>query len=97
MANSDTNTPHPICENIGYGAGPRNLNCGQGKQYNHTISDGRSNSHYNATVQHFHGVTAPNIGQADAQVRRAIFLTDPTIDRDRLIQAKGQRVTGTCE
>jgi hypothetical protein len=85
MANSDTNTTHPICTNVGYGAGPWKLNSGQGKQFNHTISGDLSNSQYNATVQHFHGVTAPNSGQADAQVRRAIFLTDPTIERDRLI------------
>lgn len=32
-----------------------------------------------------------------AQLRRAIFLTDPEIDRNNLVEAKGERVAGTCE
>lgn len=98
MANSDTDTTFPRHINLGFGAGPWNLNRGPGQQSNHTISGGSQNSQYNAKVQHFHGATAPDPSQVDARrLRRAIFLTDPTIDRARLIQAKGQRVAGTCE
>jgi hypothetical protein len=97
MAKSDTNSTHPIYKNVGYGAGPWNLNCDQGKKFNHTISGGSYNSQYAAEVQHLYRATAPGPGQVDARLRRAIFLTNPTIDRAQLIQAKGQRVTGTCE
>jgi hypothetical protein len=97
MANSDTNPTHAIYKNVGYGAGPCNLNCDQGKQFNHTISGGLYNSQYNAQIQHFYGAPAPGPSQVDARLRRAIFLTDPTIDRALLIQAKGHRIAGTCE
>jgi hypothetical protein len=97
MANSDTDITCTHHRNVNYGAGPSNLNCGQGKQFNHTISGGLYNSQYSAKVQHFHCATVPDPRQIDARLRRAIFLTDPTIDRTRLIQAKGQRVVGTCE
>ena len=97
MANSDTDITCTHHRNVNYGAGPSNLNCGQGKQFNHTISGGLYNSQYSAKVQHFHCATASDPRQVDARLRRAIFLTDPTIDRARLIQPKGQRVADTCE
>ena len=37
-------------------------------------------------------------GTASAEkCRRSIFLTDPEIDRQRLLDRKGERVAGTCE
>lgn len=35
--------------------------------------------------------------QAAVACRNALFLTDPHVDRERVISAKGTRVAGTCE
>jgi ankyrin repeat protein len=41
-------------------------------------------------------LTLPNPGKALAACRAALYLTDPRIDRNNIIRAKGDRTVGTC-
>jgi hypothetical protein len=41
-------------------------------------------------------LTLPHLGEALAACREALFLTDPRIDRNNIIRAKGARTSGTC-
>jgi ankyrin repeat protein len=41
-------------------------------------------------------LTLPHPGKALAACRSALFLTDPSIDRNNIIRAKGDRTVGTC-
>jgi len=41
-------------------------------------------------------LTLPHLGKALAVCRAALFLTDPSIDRNNIIRAKGTRTEGTC-
>lgn len=38
-----------------------------------------------------------NVSSDDEEIRKALFVTDPEIDRQSLMLAKGNRVAGTCE
>ncbi|KAM0714008.1 hypothetical protein Q7P37_010972 [Cladosporium fusiforme] len=44
-----------------------------------------------------HNYYAASAVDPEAFCRRALFLTDPAVDRQRLIDSKGQRVERTCE
>jgi hypothetical protein len=41
-------------------------------------------------------LTLPHPGKALAACRAALYLTDPSIDRNNIIRAKGDRTAGTC-
>ena len=43
------------------------------------------------------GVRAETLEEEARECRNALFFTDPAIDRESLISAKGKRVAGTCE
>ncbi|USW50374.1 Putative NACHT nucleoside triphosphatase, P-loop containing nucleoside triphosphate hydrolase [Septoria linicola] len=54
---------------------------------------------YGGTVNHYHGASielgAEEEGNYD-RIRKAIYQTDPIVDRANLIRSKGIRTTGTC-
>lgn len=61
---------------------PQNVNNSTREQLlNANISGGSHNVQYNAHEQHFHGEALP----LDVELRKALFLTSPELDRSNLI------------
>lgn len=54
-------------------------------------------SAYNPANFHLQDNNAVEPKGSDTSCRNAIFLTDPSIDRQNLIDTKGARSEGTCE
>lgn len=49
------------------------------------------------TITYSNSSRLPDNALSDEECFNLLFLTDPAVDRDRLIQAKGQRAHQTCE
>jgi hypothetical protein len=79
------------------GDGPLNINGLSGEQVNNTMTGGSQNSQFQAMLQFFYHGEIANPNQTDAQFRKDLCLSCPIIDRDKLIDAHGERVAGTCE
>lgn len=78
------------------GTGSQNIN-GDGQQMNFTISEGSGHTQYNAKHQTFQGWDKPSLAELDAKFRERLYVTNPTIDRDNLEDAKRGIVRGTCD
>ena len=79
------------------GPGPQNINSGDGEQCNPTISGGSGHVQNNARRQTFIGLERQSPEELDIEFRKKLFVTNPTIDRNNLIDTKHEIVGDTCD
>ncbi|KAM0711597.1 hypothetical protein Q7P35_000963 [Cladosporium inversicolor] len=65
------------------------------QQFNNTIINENARVHMGNI--HHHYTNSTDVEAAEPSFRKALFITDPSVDRHSLIDKKGLRVAGTCE